>query len=74
MFLDESDEIMHGVGLRSSSHSVNASNHQETEFSGQCKNAISYAKNERKVMFHNNHIISYYKPILSIRLVSVNFI
>lgn len=49
-FPDEYDEVMHGVGLKLSSHHVNANG--ETAVLGSCKKAAEFAMQQQTVRFH----------------------
>ncbi len=46
---NELDEVMHGVGLRSSSHGINNAGQGETEFHGKCDAAVKFAKKQKAV-------------------------
>jgi hypothetical protein len=46
---DELTEIMHGIGLRSSSHQKKPGSYGEKEVHGRCASAIKYAKTQRAV-------------------------
>lgn len=48
---NEEDEVMHGIGLRSSSHTTGASGSSggEVEFTGSCDAAVSLAKRQKEV-------------------------
>lgn len=54
---NELHEVMHGIGLRSSSHAQNSGDHGEHEVVGQCSPAITYAREQRKVSVIVIHIL-----------------
>ena len=49
-FISETDEIMHGVGIHSSSHTVNHNNNNgEAEYFGACESSVKLAKKQAEV-------------------------
>eukprot|EP01038_Epipyxis_sp_PR26KG_P005846 gene5846-8067_t len=46
-YLHEHAEIMHGIGLRSSSHTVKNASSQEEDFEGGCDKAVKLARKQR---------------------------
>lgn len=51
----EQDEVMHGIGLRSSSHNQKSGDHGEHEVVGQCSPAVHHARAQKKVRSNRNH-------------------
>ncbi len=49
VYSSEMDEIMHGIGLKQSSHHVNANG--EVPLSGSCSKALSLSAQQKKVSF-----------------------
>lgn len=56
VFKDEKDEIMHGIGLKLSSHHVDSAGEKAVE--GSCEKASNWAKQEKDYFKPSKHIIA----------------
>ena len=66
VYADEDDEVMHGIGLRLSSHYVDAVKGEQT-ISGSCARAEALSQAEKKVHYYSlRPTVSYYSIIIMI--------